>query len=191
VRLEAAPTPVAEHVDGAMTGHQVLEVLNDFVTDSTVYVNETTTLDVDYLSRIVIDQPGMYHFPASGGLGFGLPAAVGISLARPEATVVATVGDGSANYGITALYTAAQRGTRTVFVIVNNSTYGALRGFAARLDALNAPGLDVPGIDFVSLAAGYGVPASRTTTLEEFHSAYSAALQASGPVLIDARVAAP
>jgi benzoylformate decarboxylase len=78
-----------------------------------------------------------------------------------------------------------------VFVIVNNSTYGALRGFAARLDALNAPGLDVPGIDFVSLAAGYGVPASRTTTLEEFHSAYSAALQASGPVLIDARVAAP
>lgn len=191
VRLDAVDAPAADRVEGAMTGHQVLEVLNDHVTDTTVYVNETTTLDVDYLARIDIDRPGMYHFPASGGLGFGLPAAVGIALAKPEATVVATVGDGSANYGITALYTAAQRGTRTVFVIVNNSTYGALRGFAARLDALDAPGLDVPGIDFVSLAAGYGVPASRTTTPEEFRAAYVAALAAEGPVLIDARVAGP
>jgi benzoylformate decarboxylase len=191
IRLDPVTPPVTDTVDGAMTGHEVLQVLNDHVTDSTVYVNETTTLDVDYLSRIEIDRPGMYHFPASGGLGFGLPAAVGIALAKPEATVVATVGDGSANYGITALYTAAQRRTRTVFVIVNNSTYGALRGFAARLDALNAPGLDVPGIDFVNLAAGYGVPASRTTTREEFEDAYVAALAADGPVLIDARVAAP
>lgn len=46
-----------------------------------------------------------------------------------------------------------------VFIILNNGTYGALRGFAARLDTLDAPGLDVPGIDFVSLAAGYGVEA--------------------------------
>lgn len=191
VRLDPAPVPVADAVDGAMTGHEVLEVLNDHVDESVVYVNETTTLDVDYLSRIEIDRPGMYHFPASGGLGFGLPAAVGISLAKPDATVVATVGDGSANYGITALYTAAQRKTRTIFVIVNNSTYGALRGFAARLDALNAPGLDVPGIDFLHLAAGYGVQASRTTTRVEFEAAYAAALAADGPVLIDARIAAP
>lgn len=188
-RLPAPERPVAARVEGAMTGQEVLEVLNAHVNPSVTYVNETTTLDVDYLERIEIDRPDMYHFPASGGLGFGLPAAVGIALARPEATVVATVGDGSANYGLSALYTAAQRNTRTVFVIVNNGTYGALRGFAARLDALDAPGLDVPGIDFVALAAGYGVPASRTDTREEFEAAYAAALSAEGPVLIDARVA--
>jgi benzoylformate decarboxylase len=62
-----------------------------------------------------------------------MPAAVGVSLGRPDATVVAVIGDGSANYGITALYTAARRRTRTVFVIVNNGSYGALRGFAKRL----------------------------------------------------------
>ena len=171
-----------------MAGAEVLEVLNDHVDDSIVYVNETTTLDLDYLERIVIDRPGMYHFPASGGLGFGLPVALGLAIGDPEKTVVATVGDGSANYGLTALYTAAQLGTRTIFVIVNNSGYGALSGFAERMGVPDTPGLTLGTIDFVSLAQGYGVPASRTTTREEFDAAYREALQADGPVLIDAVV---
>lgn len=174
--------------DNGMTGTEVLEVLNDHLTDDVVYVNETTTLDLEYLERIAIDRPGMYHFPASGGLGFGLPAAVGIALGDPSKTVVATVGDGSANYGITALYTAAQRKTRTIFVIVNNAAYGALAGFAARMGVPDVPGLLLDPIDFVSIAEGYGVPAQRTSTRDEFDRAYQAALQATGPVLIDARV---
>lgn len=180
--------PAARTSPEGMTGTEILEVLNQHVDDRVVYVNETTTLDLEYLERVAIDRPGGYHFPASGGLGFGLPAAVGISLAVPEATVVATVGDGSANYGITALYTAAQRGTRTVFVIVNNSGYGALAGFAQRMGVPDVPGLVLGEIDFVSLAQGYGVRAVRTTTREEFDRAYQDALQADGPVLVDARV---
>ena len=171
-----------------MAGTEVLDVLNEHVDDSVVYVNETTTLDLEYLERIVIDRPGMYHFPASGGLGFGLPVAVGMAIGDPEKTVVATVGDGSANYGLTALYTAAQLGTKTIFVIVNNSGYGALSGFAERMGVPDTPGLTLGTIDFVSLAQGYGVPASRTTTREEFDAAYREALQADGPVLIDAVV---
>jgi len=181
--------PARTSADG-MTGTEILEVLNTHVNDSVAYVNETTTLDLDYLERIAIDRPGMYNFPASGGLGFGLPAAVGMSIGDPDKTIVATVGDGSANYGITALYTAAQRQTRTVFVIVNNSGYGALAGFAQRMGIPDIPGLKLGGIDFVSIAEGYGVPAQRTTTREEFEAAYQKALQAEGPVLIDAQVAA-
>jgi benzoylformate decarboxylase len=173
-----------------MTGTEILEVLNAHVNDTVAYVNETTTLDLDYLERIAIDRPGMYNFPASGGLGFGLPVAVGMSLGDPEKTIVATVGDGSANYGITALYTAAQRQTRTVFVIVNNSGYGALAGFAQRMGVPDVPGLKLGGIDFVSIAEGYGVPALRTDTREEFEAAYQKALAGTGPVLIDAQVAA-
>lgn len=181
--LEAASTSP----DG-MTGTEIIEVLNEQRTDRVIYVNETTTLDLDYLERVDIDGPGQYHFPASGGLGFGLPAAVGYAIAKPEATVVATVGDGSANYGITALYTAAQRGTRTVFVIVNNGGYGALAGFAQRMGVPDVPGLKLGGIDFVAIAQGYGVPGVRTSTREEFARAYAEALAAEGPVLIDARV---
>ncbi|TXT10528.1 hypothetical protein VHUM_02033 [Vanrija humicola] len=142
------------------------------------YVNECTTLDLLFLDRVPITRPGGYHFPASGGLGFG----------RPDATVVAVIGDGSSNYGITALYTAAQRKTRTVFIIVNNGSYGALRGFAKRLNALNAPGLDVPGIDYVSISTGYGVPASRVDTVRGLQEAYRDALRAEGPVLVEAVV---
>jgi len=189
-RLEPRPEPVVRRVDGALTGEEILEVLSAHAAPHITYVNETTSLDTMFLERVAMTEPDSYHFPASGGLGFGLPAAVGISLARPDDTVVAVVGDGSANYGITALWTAAQQGTRTVFVIANNGTYQALRGFAAALDALDAPGLDVPGIDFVSLAGGYGVPASRVDTLPAFREAYEAALASSGPVLIDARIVA-
>lgn len=187
-RRPARQLPAARTSPEGMTGTEILEVLNAHVTDEVVYVNETTTLDLDYLERIAIDQPGRYHFPASGGLGFGLPAAVGLALGDPEATVVATVGDGSANYGITALYTAAQRRTRTVFVIVNNAGYGALAGFAERMGVPDVPGIQLGGIDFVSIAEGYGVPGHRTTTREEFERAYRDALAAEGPVLIDARV---
>ncbi|MSS00288.1 benzoylformate decarboxylase [Arthrobacter sp. BL-252-APC-1A] len=188
VRRPERELPQAKTSAEGMTGTEILEVLNEHVTEQVVYINETTTLDLDYLERICIDKPGRYHFPASGGLGFGLPAAVGFSLGDPGATVVATVGDGSANYGITALYTAAQRQTRTVFVIVNNSGYGALAGFAKRMGVPDVPGLTLGGIDFVALARGYGVPASATTTRQEFEEAYRQALASEGPVLIDARI---
>lgn len=182
------PLPQPERSAEGMTGSEILEILNNNVNETVTYVNETTTLDLDYLERIVIERPGMYSFPASGGLGFGIPAAVGMSIGDPTKTVVATVGDGSAHFGISALYTAAQRQTRTIFVIVNNSGYGALAGFSKRMGADNVPGLKIGGIDMVSIAEGYGVNASRVTTVEEFDAAYSAALTAKGPVLIDAHV---
>ncbi|MFT4231997.1 MAG: benzoylformate decarboxylase [Leucobacter sp.] len=187
-RRPARSLPPARTSERGMTGTEILEVLNAQVREDVVYVNETTTLDLDYLERIDISQPNRYHFPASGGLGFGLPAAVGFALGQPEATVVATVGDGSANYGITALYTAAQRRTRTVFVIVNNSGYGALAGFAARMGVPDVPGLGLGGIDFVKIAEGYGVPASLVSSRDDFDRAYRDALLAEGPVLIEARV---
>jgi benzoylformate decarboxylase len=84
---------------------------------------------------------------------------VGVALAQPHRGVVAVVGDGSANYGITALWTAAQLGLPVTFVILRNGSYGALRWFADLLGTPDVPGLDVPGIDFVPIAIGYGVPA--------------------------------
>lgn len=186
---DAAGTSATVPSGPLMRGEEVLEVLDAQRIDSVVYVNETTTLDLAFLETVTIDRPNGYHFPASGGLGFGLPAAVGFALGDPSATVVATIGDGSVHYGLSALHTAAQRQTRTVFVIVNNGTYGALRRFATALDALGAPGLDVPGVDVVALAQGYGVPGVRASTRAEFEAAYADALAATGPVLIDVRVA--
>ena len=68
---------------------------------------------------------------ASGSLGYGLPAAVGAAMARPDRKVVAVIGDGSSMYGIQALWTAAREQLPVTFVILDNSQYAAVRSSAA------------------------------------------------------------
>ena len=104
---------------------------------------------------------GSYFFPASGGLGFGIPAAVGVALAQPDRPVVGVIGDGSANYGITGLWTAAQQRLPVTYVLLRNGTYGALQWFADLLGTPDAPGTTIPGLDFTRIAEGYGVPATQ------------------------------
>jgi benzoylformate decarboxylase len=138
-----------------------------------------------FWAQLDVDQPGSFLFPAGGGLGFGLPAAVGAQLARPERQVVALIGDGSANYGITALWTAARYDIPVVTVILKNGTYGALRWFAEVLEAGKAPGMDVPGIDFTLLARGYGMNAASVSTIEDFAAAFKSAVDGGNPALIE------
>ena len=92
---------------------------------------------------------------ASGGLGFGLPAAVGIAMAERR-RVICFVGDGSAMYSIQALWTAAQHELPLTIVVLNNGGYGALRAFGTLMQSKNLPPMDLPGIDFQALARGLG-----------------------------------
>ncbi len=186
--VASSATASSATASGPLAPEDVFDVLNAESPEDAIYVNETTSTVNAFWDRIQMRHPGSYYFPASGGLGFGMPAAVGIQLAEPERRVVAVIGDGSANYGITALWTAAQYQVPVVFVILNNGTYGALRGFAAKLDALDAPGLDVPGIDFVSLARGYGVEAHRADSLEGLRRHFAKALASTGPTLLEVSI---
>ena len=95
-----------------------------------------------------------FYTMASGGLGYSLPAAVGMALGRDVRTVC-LIGDGSAMYSIQALWTAAQRKLPLTVVVINNSGYGAMRSFSQVMQVRNVPGLDLPGIDFVKLAQGH------------------------------------
>ncbi|MDM7991381.1 benzoylformate decarboxylase [Arthrobacter sp. zg-Y877] len=183
-RAKPAAAPAARAGE-PLAPEAVFDLVNELAPEDAVYVNETTSTVSAFWDRTDMRHPGSYYFPASGGLGFGMPAAVGVQLADPTRRVVAFIGDGSANYGITALWTAAQYGIPAVFIILNNGTYGALRGFAAKLNALDAPGLDVPGIDFVSIAAGYGVDAGRAETLDELRALFTKALGSDAPTLIE------
>ncbi|EQD82058.1 hypothetical protein N599_32750, partial [Saccharopolyspora erythraea D] len=170
---------------GAVHPAELFATLRDIAPEDAVYVKESTATTGTFWSQMDLSRQGSYFFPASGGLGFGLPAAVGAQLAHPERQVVGLIGDGSANYGITALWTAAQYRIPVSIVILKNGTYGALRWFAKVLDAGETPGMDVPGIDFVRIAGGYGVEATSVRTAADFATAFEDALGAGRPALIE------
>jgi benzoylformate decarboxylase len=102
--------------------------------------------------------------------------------------VVALVGDGSANYSITGLWTAAQLKLPCTFVIVRNGVYEALKDYSTFLDTQAVPGLNLPGIDFVSLAAGYGLPAHRVSSAGDFTAILKSCIASGGPSLIEVEV---
>lgn len=177
-------TPATSDDLATLHPEQVFAALRRTQRADTVYVVESTSTKAAFWSQMDLRLPGSYYFPASGGLGFGLPAAVGVQLAKPGRPVVAVIGDGAANYGITGLWTAAQRHLPVTFVILRNGTYGALRWFAGMLGVPKTPGLDVPGIDFTAIARGYGVPAvaaSGAGELADVLAARAAALAAAAP----------
>ncbi|HWJ73312.1 MAG TPA: benzoylformate decarboxylase [Kaistia sp.] len=190
----AAPVPRTapkriEPGEAPLTAERVLDLMDQLAPRNAIYVNESTSTIEAMWERMRWEEPGSYYFGAAGGLGFAMPAAVGVQLAEPDRQVIAVIGDGSANYSVTALWTAAQQKVPVVFVIMRNGTYGALRWFAGVLKAGGVPALDVPDIDFVAIARGYGLEAERATTDEAFAAAFAAALKAGRPCLIEVATA--
>lgn len=176
---------------GAINPESLFHILNRLAPENVTYVKEATapTTKKAFWSRIQITQPSSFFFPSAGGLGFGLPAAVGVQLALPARRVVAIIGDGSANYGITALWSAAQYKVPVIFIILKNGTYGALREFASLLGAEDSPGLDVPNLDFCSIARGYGVDSSPADNADTFEHLFQQALsQKTRPFLIEVSI---
>jgi benzoylformate decarboxylase len=131
---------------------------------------------------------GSFYTMASGGLGYSLPASVGVALARPESRVICLIGDGSMMYSVQALWTAVQHQLPVTVVVINNGGYGAMRAFSRVLKVKSPPGIDLPGLDFVSLAAGMGCSGRRVVRAEELRPALEGAFRAGGPSLIDVAV---
>jgi benzoylformate decarboxylase len=129
-----------------------------------------------------------FYTMASGGLGYGLPAAVGMALGRPGIRTVCLIGDGSAMYSIQALWTAAQRKLPLTVVVINNSGYGAMRSFSQVMQVRNVPGLDLPGIDFVQIAQGMGCDAVRVSQSSELAPALKHGMAHDGVSLIEVMV---
>jgi benzoylformate decarboxylase len=129
-----------------------------------------------------------FYTMASGGLGYGLPASVGIALGCPERRTVCLIGDGSAMYSIQALWTAAQRKLPLTVVVINNGGYGAMRSFSQVMQVRNVPGLDLPGIDFVQIAQGLGCDAVRISKAAELVPALTRGLADHGVSLIEVMV---
>ncbi len=182
-RPKPPPAPAPE--EGVLPPEAVFDIVADVAPRDAIYVNESTSTTNLLWDRLPMQEPGSYYFPAAGGLGFGIPVALGVQLACPDRRVIALIGDGSANFSIMGLWTAAQHRIPAVFIILKNGTYGALRWFAEVLQVRDVPGLDVPGIDFCALAQGYGVRAEQASTPGRLREVLMNALACQGPVLIE------
>jgi benzoylformate decarboxylase len=152
-------------------------------------INESTSNTVEFWRHLHRSRPRSLFFPAAGGLGFGLPAAVGVALASPERPVVAVLGDGALQYGVTGLWTAAQLGLPVTFLVMRNGGYEGLRLFFGPLGITAAPGLELPGLDAVPIARAYGVPAQEVTTAKELTAALKGAATTKGPQLYEIPIA--
>jgi benzoylformate decarboxylase len=138
--------------------------------------------------RLPITRPGSYFTMASGGLGYGLPAAVGIALAQRDTgrhrPVVAVIGDGSFHYSVQALWTAARLGLPLVVVVPVNQQYAILKSFAEFKETAGVPGLDLPGMDLTALARGYGCAAETVETPDQLGAALTTGLGADRPTVL-------
>jgi benzoylformate decarboxylase len=173
----------------------LMQAIGRMLPADAVVIDETVSSGTGLRRFLKSDDKQSFFGMRGGGIGWGLPAAVGAKLALPHRPVVALIGDGSAMYTIQGLWTAARENLRMVFVIINNYSYrilkqrtNAMKGLAAQADLYVGMELDRPRVDFVSVARGLGLTAHRASTLDEVQAMLEAALLHDGPTLLDVEV---
>ncbi|GAA1676380.1 benzoylformate decarboxylase [Mycolicibacterium murale] len=178
--LPAATAPLAPG--------DVYAALSTVKPDDAAVVMESTSTLADLITWWPTRRPGSFFATGSGGIGWGVPAAVGIALgdrARGvKRTIVASIGDGSFQYSIQAIWTAAQHKLPIVFVVQRNGEYAVLKSFALLEKTPAVPGMDLPGLDIASLATGYGCRTATAGSTDDLVREFKAALAAEGPTVL-------
>ncbi|SHG66302.1 benzoylformate decarboxylase [Kaistia soli DSM 19436] len=175
--------------DGVPTAADVFAALAAVRPEHAVLVEESPSNLADLHRWWPITEPATFFTFASGGLGWNLPASVGIALGERDTgrnrPVLMVIGDGSFQYSLQALWTAAQNDLPIVFIVLRNGEYGILKSFAVLEETPGVPGLDIPGIDIVSLARGYGCDAERISDLEALKARVTAGFAGARPLVIE------
>jgi benzoylformate decarboxylase len=189
-RPQPRPLPGEPAETNPLSGSAAMAALADAWPADAIAVVETPSSTIALRNRLRLSRPGSYYFSASGGLGFGIAAAVGVALAQPQRPVVCVLGEGSAQYGITALWSAAAYKVPVTFLVLQNDEYMILKWFAQMEQAVGAPGLDLPGLDVAAVARAYGVPSCEVSGREELTEALRSDIAVQdGPRLVQVPVA--
>ena len=181
---------------GELTAASIGQSLAQLMPENAILVDEAATNGVAIVEATNQAAPHDYLNPVNGGaIGGGLPMALGAAIACPDRKVVHLQADGSGMYAVQALWSMAREEADVVIVLLKNDAYSILDlelarvrdGEAnARMNALTS--LANPTLDWISIATGLGVPASRAVSAEDFHARFKAAMAARGPHLIECQV---
>ena len=166
----------------------LMATLVDSLPDNAIVVEEALTAAPALASMLPMTDANSFYGLASGGLGFAVAGAIGISLAQPGRPVVVALGDGSALYCIQALWSAAHLKLPITYVIINNRSYRIIKErLVAGRGSNRFVGMDLrdPSLDFVQLAQGFGMTARRVIEPAEIESALRAAIASGAPNLLE------
>jgi benzoylformate decarboxylase len=157
-----------------------------------VVVEEGLTSTVSLPGLLPLRDPKAYYGLASGGLGFGIPGAVGVSMALPGRPVAAIIGDGSTMYGVQGLWTAAHHKLPITYIIANNRSYRIIKErLVSMRSTAKFTGMDMrdPEIDFALMAKSFGLESRRVTNPQDIAPVLREAFASGKPNLVDLRVA--
>ena len=180
---------------GPLTPQNWVDVIGALLPENAIIADEANTSGL-LLPTATAGAPRHDILTLTGGaIGYGMPVATGAAVAAPDRPVLNLQSDGSALYTISALWTQARENLNVTTVLLNNRAYAILRLELQRVGA-DASGpkanelldLSRPDMDFVKIAEGLGVPATRATTAEELAEQLERAFAEPGPHLIDALV---
>jgi acetolactate synthase-1/2/3 large subunit len=192
VTAPAADLPVPS---GILSPAAIGQSLTRSMPTDAIVVDEAATCGLGIFPVTEQAAPHDWLTLTGGAIGIGLPLALGAAVACPDRKVVALQADGSAMYTLQALWTIAREQADVTVVIMNNRSYAILNIELARVGAgqpnaktLSMLDLSRPDLDFVALATGMGIRATRATTAEDFDAQLAEAMSAPGPQLIEAMV---
>jgi benzoylformate decarboxylase len=167
----------------------------DAVPDDAIVVDESISSSHGVRNLFRAKDHQSFYGLRGGGIGWGLPATLGVKLAQPGRPVVGLIGDGSAMYTIQALWTASHDSIPCVYVIFNNASYRilkqrtlALKGFSAEDDQYVGMDLVNPRIDYVGMAKALGVPGEMVEKGVDIGAAVKRGLASGGPYLVDVHI---
>lgn len=178
---------------GRLNAYSAGQVIARLLPEHAIISDEAATAGLGIATFVAAAAPHDHLSLTGGSIGQGVPLATGAAVACPDRKVVCLQGDGGAMYTLQALWTQAREKLDVTTVIFANRSYAILNVELMRVGAEN-PGpkalslfdLRNPELNWVSLAAGMGVEASRATTAEEFADQFAQAVKTRGPRLIEA-----
>lgn len=185
----SAPHPIAKVVATAQINpFDLFQVVKQSVPENAILVEESPSNLGELHKAWPIANPDSFYTFASGSLGWGLPASVGIALAQKDLglnrPVISVIGDGSLQYSIQGLWTAAQHQLPILFIVPRNNEYGILKSFANLQDCSGVPGLDLPNLDIAAIARGYDCHAHHVTKLTEIPELATKAFSLNKPTVL-------
>ena len=188
-RPDGRRKPARAEPGAAITVAYLMQTLAEIRPSDSIIVEEAPSSRRDMQAYLPIDRSEGFYTCSSGGLGYSLPAAIGVALGKPGQKVIALIGDGSTMYAIQGLWSAGQLQVPVTFVIIRNGRYQALEDFGLHFGLPQTVGTKLPAIDFVSLAIGQGVDGFRVDRADALEGVLRNALVAKKPSLVEVVVA--